>query len=159
MRLTGGCQCGAVRYEILSAPERATLCHCRMCQKAMGGAYLASATVSPETFRWTRGEPGAFQSSSMAMREFCAACGTPLAFRDLQGVRAVTLGSLDDPEAIPPGKQIGIESRLSWWRGDGLDGGMTTEQDSPDFVRGLRNFQHPDHDTANDGPDRWRPAG
>ena len=54
-QITGGCQCGAVRYAIDAPPHHATICHCRMCQKAMGGAYLASASVVPGTFRWTRG--------------------------------------------------------------------------------------------------------
>jgi hypothetical protein len=152
MRLTGGCQCGAIRYHITEPPKRATLCHCRMCQKAMGGAYLASATVWPASFSWTRGQPASFASSSMAFREFCGQCGTPLAYRDLEGGRAVTLGSLDQPDAVAPGRQIGIESRLSWWRGDGLADGATTEEDAPDLALGLQNFQHPDHDT-----DDWVP--
>lgn len=148
MRLSGGCQCGAVRYEITETPDHASLCHCRMCQKAMGGAYLASATVRPGTFRWTRGTPASFQSSSVAGRLFCAACGTPLGFLDTtDDTFAVTLGSLDTPDAIKPNQQIGIESRLSWWRGDGLDDGRTTQQDLPELADSLRNHQHPDHDT------------
>lgn len=147
-QITGGCQCGAVRYALDAPPDHATICHCRMCQKAMGGAYLASASVVPGTFRWTRGEPASFQSSSMAYREFCANCGTPLAFRDVNGGRSITLGSFDDPSAFQPGRQIGIESRLPWWRCDGLPDGATTEEDAPDFVRGLTIYQHPDHDTT-----------
>ena len=150
MRLTGGCQCGAVRYEITAEPDHATICHCRMCQKATGQAYFASATVQPGTLRWTRGAPTAFHSSSAAWREFCAQCGTPLAFRDADGSgHAVSLGTLDDPEAVRPGRQIGIESRRSWWRGEGLAEGGTSKEESPEFLRGMRSYQHPDHDTGS----------
>ena len=155
MRLTGGCQCGAIRYEITAPPTHASLCHCRMCQKATGQAYFASATVQPGTLRWTRGEPAAFRSSSAAWREFCPRCGTPLGFRDADGPsNAVALGTLDDPEAVRPTKQIGIEARRSWWKAAGLPDGISTEQDAADFVRGLRNYQHPDHETA-----AWPPDG
>ncbi len=154
MRLTGGCQCGAVRYEITERPDHASLCHCRMCQKATGGAYLASATIKPGSLRWTRGRPASFQSSSVAVREFCAECGTPLAFRDLSGQgHAIALGTFDDPEAVLPDRIIGVEAERSWWRGEGLSAGISTEQDLPGVAQTLRSFQHPDHDTTD-----WRPA-
>jgi len=79
--LTGGCQCGAVRYALYTRPEGTHLCHCRMCQKAVGGPFAALAPVRLKDFAWTRGKPGVFQSSSIALREFCPSCGTPLTFR------------------------------------------------------------------------------
>ena len=78
--LTGGCQCGAVRYAIYAAPERAGICHCRMCQKAVGGPFKAWANVRLQEFAWTRGAPTTFHSSSAAERGFCSHCGTPLYF-------------------------------------------------------------------------------
>ena len=77
---TGGCQCGAIRYAMFAAPK-AGLCHCRMCQKAVGGPFLAWAMVPVEAFAWTRGQPAEFRSSSAATRGFCARCGTPLLFQ------------------------------------------------------------------------------
>ncbi len=152
--LTGGCQCGAVRYRLASAPISASMCHCRMCQKATGGPFLASATVALADVAWTRGSPAIFRSSSLAERGFCAACGTPLSFGTIGEDRiSIALGSLDHPGTVAPGKQIGIEGRVAWW---GTIAGlpeMTTEQDAPGFEARARNFQHPDHDT---GPD-WRP--
>jgi hypothetical protein len=76
--LTGGCQCGAVRYALYARPEGAHICHCRMCQKAVGGPFAALAPVRLADFAWTRGTPDTFLSSSVAARDFCAACGTPL---------------------------------------------------------------------------------
>jgi hypothetical protein len=112
--MTGGCQCGAVRYELFEMPE-SSLCHCRMCQKAVGGPFAALSKVPMSRFAWTRGEPAAFRSSSAAERHFCAACGTPLTFHFLDGdAIEVTTGSLDTPAIVPPTKNFGAESRLPW---------------------------------------------
>ncbi len=100
--MTGGCQCGAVRYALFETPE-STVCHCRMCQKAVGGPFAAFCKVHTACFAWTRGDPASFQSSSAAERHFCAACGTPLTFRYLDGdAIEVTTGSLDTPAGAPP---------------------------------------------------------
>jgi hypothetical protein len=112
--MTGGCQCGAVRYALFETPE-STVCHCRMCQKAVGGLFAALCKVETAHFAWTRGEPARFQSSSAAERHFCAACGTPLTFHYLDGdAIEVTTGSLDDPSRVPVTKNHGVESRLAW---------------------------------------------
>ena len=152
--MTGGCQCGAVRYALLATPQNA-VCHCRMCQKATGGPFAAFAMVKLSDLRWTRGQPATFQSSSIAAREFCRDCGTPLTFRFLDGENVdVTIGSLDHPEAAAPKKHVGIEARLPW-----LDTLMAGHL--PDQVTGVnwpagrvvRSRQHPDHAT----PDGWAP--
>jgi hypothetical protein len=112
--MTGGCQCGAVRYALFEAPE-STVCHCRMCQKAVGGPFAALSKVQWSSFAWTRGEPASFQSSPAAERHFCAACGTPLTFHYLDGEAIeVTTGSLDTPALAPITKNFGTESRLPW---------------------------------------------
>ena len=114
-RLTGGCQCGAVRYAITGPPERVHLCHCRMCQKAVGGPFAALAPIRRSDFAWTRGQPASFASSSLAHRDFCARCGTPLTFRyDDSETISVTIGSLDRPQAVPPVRHYGIEGRVAW---------------------------------------------
>jgi hypothetical protein len=151
-RITGGCQCGAVRFALASAPTGVALCHCRMCQKATGGPFLASGGVPMRDLTWTRGAPAVYASSSLAERGFCAACGTPLTFRYPGKDRiSITLGSIDEPDAVPPTEHIGVESRVAWWIGVETLPARTTNQDQP----GLRveDFQHPDHDTGND----WRP--
>ena len=81
--LSGGCQCGAIRYALYAEPAAADICHCRMCQKAMGNLFMAVASVPQEQFAWTRGAPATWQSSAIAERGFCAKCGTPLSFRYL----------------------------------------------------------------------------
>lgn len=120
--ITGGCQCGAVRYAIDAPLEKIHLCHCRMCQRATGNAFAALAGTPKTALRWTRGAPRLYASSSLAVRGFCADCGTPLSFAYHEAARLyVTLGSLDDPAAAVPAVHYGIESQLPWLRlADGL---------------------------------------
>jgi hypothetical protein len=113
--LAGGCQCGAVRYALYATPERTGICHCRMCQRAVGGPFFAATDVALEDFAWTRGAPKTYRSSSIAERTFCGVCGTPLSFRYLAEPRiSITITSLDDPAAVTPAEQYAIESRLPW---------------------------------------------
>ena len=153
--LTGGCQCGAVRYVLTGPPERVHLCHCRMCQKATGGPFAALAPVRRSDFAWTRGSPAAFASSSLSHRDFCAACGTPLTFRyDDSETISVTLGSLDRPQDVPPVRHYGIEGRIAWLADiDGLPGETTEDSMAAEPAGKFVNYQHPDHDTAAD----WTP--
>ena len=112
-RLTGGCQCGAVRYALLEEPSGPHICHCRMCQKAFGSFFAPLTGVSLEKFELTRGELAIFKSSDLVERGFCRNCGTPLTFRFVDSDRiAVSIGSLDEPEKIEPQHQFGIEARL-----------------------------------------------
>src|SRR4051812_49210347 len=151
-RLTGGCQCGAVRYEITGPPGRVHLCHCRMCQKAVGGPFAASATVRRANFAWTRGTPASFASSSLAHRDFCARCGTPLSFRyDDADTISVTLGSLDRPQDVPPVRHYGFKGRVSWLdRIDSLPAETTEESMPAERSKKYVDYQHPDHDTPAD---------
>jgi hypothetical protein len=111
--LMGGCQCGGVRYALLALPERVHICHCRMCQKAIGGPFASWAPVQQSNLAWTRGTIGTFASSSITRRGFCAKCGTPLTFQysDSDWI-AVTIGSLDHPQEISPTLSFSIEGRL-----------------------------------------------
>ncbi len=112
----GGCQCGAVRYALYVAPRNAHVCHCRMCQRATGGLFAALAGAPKTDFAWTKGEPAMFASSNLASRAFCRDCGTPLSFSyNLPEARFyVTIGSLDNPGAVPILMQYGTESRVPW---------------------------------------------
>jgi hypothetical protein len=151
--LTGGCQCGAIRYRLSAAPEGAHFCHCRMCQKAVGGPFAALAPVRLTDFTWTRGAPGQFDSSSVAYRHYCRSCGTPLTF----GYRgrawiSVTIGSLDLPERVPPMRQYGLESRLTWYDPATLDRlpAQETEVTVDGRAAAVVSYQHPDHETPTD---------
>jgi hypothetical protein len=147
--LAGGCQCGAVRYRLEAEPTGANICHCRMCQKAGGAPFMAFGGVRMSEFVVTHGEISTFASSDIAERGFCARCGTPLTYRGIGKDRiSVTLGSLDDPDAVEPETQLGVESRLRW---------LTPALSAPEIqteqwlarakIAEVRNRQHPDRET------------
>lgn len=145
--LTGGCQCGAVRFASYAGPGRISVCHCRMCQKAVAGPFAAFVEIPHGDFAWTRGEPATFRSSSLAERDFCAACGTPLSYRKLGGTMIELLtGAFDQPDRMIPTYQTGIESKLSWIADlSGLPG-KTTENAGGAEAGSIVSYQHPDHD-------------
>lgn len=145
--LTGGCQCGAVRYEWLELPEFSSICHCRMCQKASGQPFMGLAGGKREHLRFTRGAPALFRSSNFAERGFCKDCGTPLtyAFED-SGEISVAINSLDDPNATPPTRQFGMESKVAWLDTIHTLPGETTDAWLKEKTGVLVSRQHPDKD-------------
>ena len=143
IRLTGGCQCGAIRYALKSKPKEPGICHCRMCQKAGGGPFMAFAGVPDADVTWTRGKISTFQSSNMAKRGFCSACGTPLTFQWKPDRISFTIGSFDEPATLVPVEQLGLEAVLPWSGHVSELKTVPTPQAGPDFT----NHQHPDHDT------------
>lgn len=150
MTISGGCQCGAVRYRC-EGLGRASICHCRMCQKAFGGFY--GPLVSSVNLVWTRGAPAHYRSSNKIRRGFCDRCGTPLTY-DYGGAPEIAIGTLDDPELAAPVVQLNLADKLSFV--DGIpDLPVRDPRDDPqnaDFMRGIVSHQHPDHDT-----DAWPP--
>ena len=146
--LTGGCQCGAVRYALKATPTGPSICHCRMCQRAGGAPFMAFTGVRAENLAFTRGGPAIYRSSEIAERGFCAECGTPLTYRMLGRNRiSVTIGSLDHPAEVEPREQLGVESALPWFRSLAALPASRTE----DWLRRMKiervgSRQHPDGD-------------
>lgn len=108
----GGCQCGAVRYRIAAGPAKSVVCHCRMCQRATGNAFAPLMEVPSERIDWT-GAPAEWASSDIAVRGFCATCGTPLYYRSGETTE-IMAGTLAPPFAFRPFEQIAVESRRPW---------------------------------------------
>jgi hypothetical protein len=146
--LTGGCQCGAIRFALSAPPRRISICHCRMCQKASGAPFASFADIEVGEFSWTRGKPAAFRSSSIAERDYCRDCGTPLSFRRIDGPRIeIMTGAFDRPDMLMPTRQFGSESRLGWVVGIANLPSQTTMQNyGPDKLNSIVSHQHPDHD-------------
>ena len=115
--LPGGCLCGALRYRVNAPLADVAYCHCRVCQRSAGAPVLVWGTVPATGFGYDQGAPAIYRSSEHAEREFCARCGTQIAFRRLDGLGYVdfTLASLDDPEALAPTYHIWCMSRLAWF--------------------------------------------
>lgn len=147
MSLTGGCQCGAVRFRVDGEPGRASVCHCRMCQKAFAGPYGALVTVRQDQLVWTRGARGRFQSSNRVARGFCRDCGTPLTFEWDEAKIDLAVCAFDEPAALAPQVQLRVGAALPWAAAvSGLpvaDGPQVAAHDA-----GVVAYQHPDHDTA-----------
>jgi len=151
---SGGCQCGAVRFRVTGVVGEASICHCRMCQKAFGAYYAPLVSVRGAQLEWTRGRPAYFQSSNVVRRGFCAACGTPLSYEAPDGV-ALAAGAFDAPAGFPPRLQYSVDSRLPFVDGLAALPGWTSADDlavSP-FLESMVSRQHPDHDTADWPPD------
>ena len=151
--ITGGCQCGAVRYALHAVPGNTHFCHCRMCQRAVGGPFAAFTGLPRAQIEWTRGEPAFFQSSSVAKRGFCRDCGTPLSFAyDRSDRFSVTIGSLDHPETVPIARHYGVESKMPWLKlCDGLPEEATVDADTDPRTVGMVNLQG----QANTDTGRW----
>ena len=103
---TGGCLCGAVKFEIRGPLRSVTICHCAMCRRAgtSVGAYTACApdrlAILGSELRW-------FQSSPIARRGFCATCGSQLFWEPNHGRHvSISAGAIDDRSRLVAGEHI-----------------------------------------------------
>jgi hypothetical protein len=145
--LTGGCQCGAIRYSARNAADPA-ICHCRMCQKAVGSVFWPFLKVYVADLDWTRGRPSLYRSSAAGERGFCALCGTPLTFQQVgRETMDLSIGSLDEPARLEPIRQHWVATRVPWFRGLGDLPEVQSSASAEEILR-RRPFQHPDHDTT-----------
>jgi len=120
MTTTGGCFCGAIRYEIASPPIFQFACHCRACQHSTGGSPTLGIIVPAAAFTITKGEPRTYwsvgESGGRVGRCFCETCGSPL-FSKLEGspdMLPVKVGSLDDPAAFQVQADMWMSEAQPW---------------------------------------------
>jgi hypothetical protein len=129
-RYTGGCLCGAVRYQLTGAGTSLCYCHCRSCRRAAGAPAVPWGTFVRSAFTVTRGSIVEYRSSPPVLRGFCPQCGTSLTYRHERRAAEidVTLASLDDPGALAPQVHVWVSDKLPWVSiSDGL----------PQFERGV----------------------
>lgn len=116
MTITGGCRCGAVRYESAGEPEHHAVCHCGDCRASAGAPFVSWLAFS-ETAVTITGAPTTYESSPGVFRQFCGTCGTGLFYRNeavLPGLVDIQSGTLDKPDEHAPGAQIQVAERLGW---------------------------------------------
>lgn len=116
--LSGGCHCGAIRYEIAGEPLNHALCHCSDCRRS-SGAPMVGWAMMPDTALTVTGEPSIYASSEHARRHFCIQCGTGLFYSNaemLPGLVDVQAATLDDPEELPAQAHIQVTERIGWMR-------------------------------------------
>jgi hypothetical protein len=116
--LTGGCGCGAVRFEIDAPLPIAYYCHCTRCQRRSGTAASANGAVQPGSFRIVAGEDalGSWAPEGGGEKVFCSRCGSAVFTRDpgTEHVRAVRLGSLDRDPGIRPELRQYVAYAATW---------------------------------------------
>ncbi|HEY4201683.1 MAG TPA: GFA family protein [Devosiaceae bacterium] len=152
--LTGGCQCGAVRYRVAGPLRHASICNCRMCQKALGNIFAPFAEFNAHV-EWTRGKPTLFRSSLKVQRGFCNQCGTPLTYQWGNNSPALTIGSFDRPNDIMPTGELARDNRhpVVGHADELSEEPLGTTDEERDILAILRSYQHPDQDTEH-----WTPG-
>lgn len=117
---TGGCACGAVRYEISADPVMSANCYCRDCQRSTGGAMASVMVVPKSAFRLTKGDlkyhSVVGESGNKVGRGFCASCGAPVTTQlgAMPDVMVIKAGSLDEPARFKPTMNIYLSSAQPW---------------------------------------------
>ena len=118
-RYSGGCLCGALRYEARGAPRFTGLCYCTDCQKASGSGFIPFMGFASSAVRFT-GPTRQFVSKAArgtdAVRNFCSTCGS-LVFGGIVGqdsMHTIYAGSLDDRSRFQPKIAIFARSRPEW---------------------------------------------
>ena len=145
----GGCQCGAVRFRVDGDLGEASICHCRMCQKATGGFFGPYVSAPADGLVWTRGSPKRFQSSNKVQRGFCGDCGTPLTFEfGDASVVGLAIGALDRPGDVRITEQLASSTRVPYFAElPALPEHREDELRAAAHLASIISYQHPDHDT------------
>jgi hypothetical protein len=116
--LTGGCLCGAVRFEISEPPISASYCHCTRCQRRTGTAASAQARIVPGSLRVVSGEElvRAFEPEDGFPKEFCSACGSALWSRnpDNPDALSVRMGAFDEDPGVRPSYRQYVAYAAQW---------------------------------------------
>ena len=117
---TGGCQCGALRYEITQAPIMVYTCHCTDCQRMTSSAFSLGCVLPDGALRLVQGEPKGVQrttgSGRVSTRWICPECGIWVCTAPRPGstVRNVRGGTLDDTSWLRPTAHIWTRSKQPW---------------------------------------------
>ena len=118
--ITGGCACGAVRYESTAVPVVTLHCHCRDCQQSSGGPFSSFAVVPKESFKVVQGSLRFHDSPSeaggMTRRGFCPDCGSPILGKPdaVPHIVALRTASLDDASWFKPQMDVWTCDAHTW---------------------------------------------
>lgn len=140
----GGCICGKVRYAVSKQPSRVTFCHCRFCQRTMGGAYNILSVFDESEFDTTQGNLQVYEhisegSGKIIYVNFCRDCGTKifLTLERFSGIVGIYSGTLDDPNWL----SVAVENTKHIFLNVAINGTI--------IPAGVNTFQ--EHATTNDG--------
>jgi hypothetical protein len=130
--VTGGCYCGAIRFQSAKAPFTVSYCHCVDCRRAAGAPVAVMAAFNEEDLTFTPNEGKQVTVNKGASRSFCPDCGSPLAarFDYLPGQAYVAIGIFDHPEAFAPKHHSYESQRIDWLHiDDDIERFATTSRD------------------------------
>ncbi len=120
MTAKGGYECGAFRYAVDGEPKAVVVCHCTHCQRQSGSAFGMSMVIGSDKFHVVQGELASFSrpadSGNTLICYFCPHCGTRI-YNQKQGGAAVVIlkpGTLDDPKAVTPARQLWASEKQNW---------------------------------------------
>jgi hypothetical protein len=117
MPTTGGCHCGAIRYEAEGQALTHALCHCTDCRRHAGAPMVGWTMYKLDVVKVTKGTPKVYASSEHGRRHFCLDCGTGLFFTNekiLPGIIDVQSATYDNADAVPARAHIQVADRISW---------------------------------------------
>ncbi len=117
MTVTGGCHCGAVRYEVVGEALTHALCHCSDCRRSAGAPMVGWTMYLLDAVKVTRGTPKVYESSEHGRRHFCPDCGTGVFYTNselLPGIIDIQSATYDDPDAVPARAHIQVAERIGW---------------------------------------------
>ena len=115
--ITGGCHCGAIRFEVTGEPIVHALCHCTDCRRHAGAPLVGWSMYSADALKVTKGTPKLYKSSENGRRQFCADCGTGLFYINediLPGIVDIQSATYDNPDAVPATMHIQTAERIHW---------------------------------------------
>ncbi len=140
---TGGCACGAVRYELSAPPLMIYNCHCANCQKITGSAFTVAATVPEASLAFTKGDPARVEwkadSGNLRFGIFCGACGSRIANGQVPtiGMLSLRAGTLDDTSWVEPVGDIWTKSAQKWLK----FGGLVAEGQPKDYTPFIERYR------------------
>jgi hypothetical protein len=115
--ITGGCLCGAVRFEASEPASWTGYCHCSVCRRQSGAPVTVCVEFPRDAVTWIEGEPTYYNASEKASRGFCPKCGSSLTWETTSSF-TVFVGSLDRPEDFRPESHGYTASQLPWLKID-----------------------------------------
>ena len=131
--VTGRCLCGDIAYEYRGQPTRILHCHCESCRRHTSSPVSTFVCVPGESFRYTQGQPVAYNSSPGVTRTHCGRCGAPMTYTSDRNTQIdIYLATLDDPAAIVPTYHAFTEEQLPWFE---------VADDLPRFAKGSIGHQ------------------
>ncbi|WP_077145588.1 GFA family protein [Sphingopyxis sp. KK2] len=118
--IEGGCNCGAIRYRLGGDPITVAVCHCANCRRQSGSAFSVNVVVAADAMQMTGDlttyEDHDTESGQPVLRQFCAACGSPI--RSITNsspqVAIVKAGTADDPARFVPAIHVWTATALPW---------------------------------------------